>query len=101
MSRIIEEMHETAKGLHASGVIDKRRMLEYEALYRANHVPQYTGEKVKALRGRLNMSQSALANIINTSTNTVSAWESGAKKPSGTSCLLLDILNRKGIEALL
>ncbi len=101
MSRIIEEMHETAKGLHAAGVIDKRRMLEYEALYRANHVPRFTGDQVKALRGRLNMSQSALAIVINTSVNTIRAWEVNAKKPSGTSCLLLDLLNRKGIEALL
>ncbi len=46
MSRIIEEMRETAKGLHASGVIDKRRMREYEALHRANHVPQFTGDQV-------------------------------------------------------
>ncbi len=101
MSRIIEEMHETAKGLHAAGVIDKRRMQKYEALYRAHHVPQFTGEEVKELRGRLNVSQSALAIILNASANSVRAWESGAKKPSGASCLLLDILARKGIEALL
>lgn len=101
MSRIIEEMHETAKGLHAAGVIDKRRMLEYEALHRANHVPQFTGEQVKKLRAELNVSQSALAIIINTSANTIRSWEAGVKKPSGTSCLLLDILTRKGIGALL
>lgn len=40
MGRIIEEMHETAKSLHASGVIDKRRMRGYEALYRADHIPR-------------------------------------------------------------
>lgn len=101
MSRIIEEMYETAEGLHASGVIDKRRMREYEALYRTTRVPRFTGDQVRELRKRLNVSQSALAIIINTSANTIRAWESGAKKPSGTSCLLLDILNRKGIEALL
>ncbi len=101
MSRIIEELHETARGLHAAGMIDKRRMQEYEALYRAHHVPQFTSEEVKELRGRLNVSQSALAIILNASANSVRAWESGTKKPSGTSCLLLDILSRKGIEALL
>ena len=101
MSRIIEEMHETAKGLHASGLIDKRRMREYEALYRANHVPIFTGEQIKELRNRLNVSQAALAILINSSANTVRAWESGTKKPSGTSRLLLDILNRKGVEVLL
>jgi hypothetical protein len=37
-SRIIEEMRETALGLHAAGVIDKRRIREHEAFYRANQV---------------------------------------------------------------
>ncbi len=31
-SRILEEMHETARGLHKIGLIDKRRMGEFEAL---------------------------------------------------------------------
>lgn len=100
-SRIIEEMHETIQGLHAGGLIDERRMRGLEALYRANHVPEYTGEKVKELRDRLQVSQTALAIIINTSAHTVRAWESGKKKPGGQSRLLLDILDRKGIEALL
>ena len=100
-SRIIEEMHETIQGLHAGGLIDEPRMREFEALYRANQVPQYTGESVKELRARLRVSQAALAIIINTSAATVRAWEAGAKKPGGPSCKLLEILDRKGIEALL
>ncbi len=100
-SRIIEEMHETMRGLHAGGLIDERRMRAFEALYRTNQVPQYTGESVKALRNRLQVSQAALAIIINTSAHTVRSWEAGKKKPGGPSCLLLDILDRKGIEALL
>ena len=31
-SRIIEEMHETVQGLHAGGLIDERRMREFETL---------------------------------------------------------------------
>lgn len=31
-SRILEEMHETARGLHEIGLIDKRRMHEFDAL---------------------------------------------------------------------
>lgn len=100
-SRIITEMHQTMQRLHAGGLIDERRMRELEALYRANQVPEYTGEKVKELRDRLQVSQAALAIIINTSTHTVRAWEAGKKKPGGQSRLLLDILDRKGIEALL
>ncbi len=32
-SRILEEMHETARGLHTVGLIDKRRMREFDALH--------------------------------------------------------------------
>ena len=100
-SRIVEEMYATASNLHAAGFIDKRRMKEHEALYRANQIPQYTGESVKALRGRLNVSQAVLAAIINTSAASIRSWEAGTKKPGGPTNLLLDILDRKGIEALL
>ncbi|MCG5513797.1 hypothetical protein [Ectothiorhodospira shaposhnikovii] len=31
-SRILDEMHETARGLHGAGLISKRRMGEFEAL---------------------------------------------------------------------
>ena len=101
MSRIIEEMHELAKDMYAAGVIDKHRMLEHEALYRAARTPKYTGEEVKEIRTRLNLSESLLASLIKTTENTVRAWEEGRRKPNGTVCLLLDLLNRKGIDALL
>jgi len=47
------------------------------------------------------VSQAALAIIINTSAATVRAWEAGAKKTGGPSCKLMELLYRKGIEALL
>lgn len=100
-SRIIEEMRETAQGMYKTGLIDARRMREFEALYRANQVPQYTGKSVKELRTRLNISQTVLAHIINTSAAAVRAWEAGTKKPGGPTCKLLDILDRKGLEAFL
>lgn len=98
-SRMLEEALETAQGLHRSGVIDMRRMQEYEAL--CAPVPKFTGEEVKELRDRIKVSQPVLAQLINTSASTVRAWETGQKNPGGPSCKLLDILNRKGIEALL
>jgi len=100
-SRIIEEMRETAQGLQKAGIIDARRMREYEALYRATPVPRYTGESVKELRTRLSISQTVLARVINTSAATVRAWEAGTKKPGGPSCKLLHLLDRKGLEAFL
>ncbi|BAW80794.1 hypothetical protein TAO_1424 [Candidatus Nitrosoglobus terrae] len=42
-----------------------------------------------------------LASVLNTSTSTVRKWEAGDKCPSGPSQKLLDIIDRKGLEAVL
>ena len=97
-SRIIEEMHETAQGLHKAGLINARRMREYEALSRANQVPQYTGESVKELRARLNISQTVLAQVINTSAVAVRAWEAGTKKPGGPHASYWTLWTVKGLR---
>lgn len=99
-SRIIEEMYETARGLYKAGLIDKRRMLEYDALCPAP-IPAYSSEKIRALRERHKLSQAVLASVLNTSLSTVRQWEIGKKHPSGPSLKLLDLLDRKGLEALL
>ena len=99
-SRILDEMHETARGLHEAGLIDKRRMLEYDALCLAP-VPEYSSEKIRALRERHKLSQAVLASVLNTSLSTVRQWEIGKKHPSGPSLKLLNLLDRKGLEALI
>ncbi len=99
-SRILDAVHGTASGLHKAGFIDKRRMHEYDALCLAP-VPVYSKTKIRALRGRHNISQSVLAAVLNTSVSTVRQWEIGDKHPSGPSLKLLHLLDRKGLDALL
>ena len=100
-SRILEEMHETAQDMYECGVIDKRRFQHHQALYLASQTPQYTGEDVKNLRSRLNVSQSVLASLMNTSAAAVRAWEGGTKKPGGSSNKLLQLLDLKGLGLFL
>jgi putative transcriptional regulator len=99
-SRLLEVMHETAGNLHRLGFIDKRKMgrMDFLCLVPAQ---DYDAKKVKALRDRLRLSQSALADVLGASASTVRQWEAGDKHPSGPSRRLLDILDRKGIEAVL
>lgn len=99
-SRILEAVHETAGDLHRLGFIDKRKMREYDALCLAP-IPDYTGEKIKAIRKRYHLSQAVLASVLNTSLSTVRQWEIGEKHPSGPSLKLLDLLERKGLEVLI
>ncbi len=99
-SRLLGTVHETAGELHAAGFIDRRRMRQYDVLCLAA-IPEYTGERIRALRERHQISQAVLAAVLNASLSTVRQWEIGAKHPSGPSQKLLDLLDRKGLEALL
>ena len=99
-SRILEAVHETARDLQAAGFIDKRRMRQYDVLCLAP-IPRYSSKRVRALRKRYRLSQAVLASMLNTSLSTVRQWEIGEKHPSGPSSKLLDLLDRKGLEALM
>ena len=86
--------------LEKAGFIDKRRMREYDALC-LEPVPDYSSEKIRALRERYKLSQAVLASVLNTSLSTIRQWEIGEKHPSGPSLKLLHLLDRKGLEALI
>lgn len=99
-SRILAEIHETARGLHDAGLISKRRMGEFDALCHLD-VEDMSPRKIKQLREKTNVSQAVFAAVLNTSLSTVQKWEIGDKKPSGPSLKLLNLIERKGLEALL
>ena len=99
-SRILDAVHETASDLRRLGFIDKRKMRKFDALC-LDPVPAYDSEKIRALRDHLQLSQSVLAAVLNTSLSTVRKWEIGEKHPSGPSLKLLNLLERKGLEAVL
>jgi putative transcriptional regulator len=99
-SRILDEMHETARGLHDAGLIGKRRMGEFEALCHLD-VEELSPQAIRVLREKAHLSQAVFAAVLNTSLSTVQKWEVGDKKPSGPSLKLLNLIERKGLEAVL
>lgn len=99
-NRMLAEIHETARGLHGARLISKRRMSEFEALCQLD-IDDMTAEKIKSLRKQAHVSQAVFAAVLNTSVSTVQKWEVGDKKPSGPSLKLLNLIERKGLEALL
>ncbi|BBD78363.1 helix-turn-helix domain-containing protein [Hydrogenophilus thermoluteolus] len=99
-SRILDEMHETASGLHSAGLISKRRMREFDALCHLD-VHEMTPKRIKSLREQANLSQAVFAAVLNISLSTVQKWEVGEKKPSGSSLKLLNLIERKGLDAVL
>lgn len=99
-SPILESVHETASDLHRLGFIDIRKMRKFDVLC-LEPIPAYDSVKIRALRDHLQLSQAVLASLLNTSLSTVRKWEMGDKHPSGPSLKLLDLLDRKGLEAIL
>ena len=56
---------------------------------------------IAAMRKKLKLSQAVLASVLNTSVSTIRKWEQGDKQPSGPSLKLLNLLDRKGLDAML
>ena len=99
-SRILEAVRETAGDSHRAGFINVHKMCQYDALCH-DAVPEYDSAKIRALRDHLKLSQAVLASVLNTSLSAVRKWEIGEKRPSGPSSKLLNLLERKGLEAVL
>ena len=99
-SRILQETHETARGLHDAGLISKRRMHEFDALCDLD-VHEMAPEEIRALREKAAMSQAVFAAVLNISLSSIQKWEIGDKRPSGPSLKLLNLIERKGLEAVL
>jgi putative transcriptional regulator len=105
-SRLTEELLEMAGDMHASGVIGTPayHKITMRHLGDAAHTPKtvpLAPEDIRALRERAHMSQAVFARHLNLTVGYVSQLERGAKRASGPALVLLDVIRRKGIEAIL
>lgn len=97
---IAKSINNTLSDLNKSGLVDEITMKNIENLC-LPEIKEYSPKKITSIRKRFRLSQAALASIFNVSTSTVQKWEQGNKKPTGASRKLLDIIERKGLEALI
>jgi putative transcriptional regulator len=97
--KILDTVHDTAKGLHEAGVMDTKTMREFDALC-LTPVRNLSAAQIRRLRMRNKASQAVFAAYLNTSPSTVQKWEQGQKKPNGPSLKLLNLVQQKGLEAL-
>ncbi|QJT07514.1 helix-turn-helix domain-containing protein [Oceanidesulfovibrio marinus] len=100
MSKILDNAHDMARSLHNVGAMDDITMRQIDALCLPK-VPTFSAEDIKRIRNKSKMSQAVFAVVLNTSTTTVQKWEQGTKKPGGMASRLLDVVDRKGVEALI
>ena len=96
---ILKAVHETAKGLHKARVMDTMTLRDFDALC-LPPVKTYTPAQIKRIRLRNRASQAVFAAYLNNSPSTVQKWEQGQKKPNGPSLRLLNLVDKKGLEAL-
>jgi len=105
LSRIAEAILETAEGMHRIGVMDDatyRKITVRHLGERAHALAEpITPKQIRAIRQRANLSQAAMASMMNLTVGYLSQLERGVKQPKGPSLALLNVLRRKGIEALL
>jgi putative transcriptional regulator len=97
---ISEVVRKSAKRMGKAGVIDERKMHEFESLC-IPEVRKYSPEEIVQIRTANNASQAAFAAFLNVSESTVQQWESERRKPQRISLKLLSLVERKGLDILL
>ena len=98
-SPVMASVHETAEGLLAAGVLDKRTMREFDELC-LTPVRPLKPKEIRALRLREGASQAVFARYLNVTTGLVSQWERGEKRPQGASQKLLSLIAKNGLQAV-
>jgi putative transcriptional regulator len=99
-SDLLRSAHLAAQDLHAIGAIDKATMREFDRACLTN-VETLDPQAIRRIRDQANMSQAIFALTLNVTPSLVSQWERGEKKPSGPSLKLLNLADKKGVEAIL
>lgn len=104
-SELTKALHETARDMHKGGLLDAaayekitKRLLGTQEAPSAAPV---TSDDIRQMRERAKMSQAVFAHFLNVSVGYVSQLERGARRPSGPALALLNVIRRKGIEALM
>ncbi len=105
LSSFDEAMLETAEDLHDVGILSDAA---YEKITLRHLGPKplavsqsISGPEIRSLREKANLSQAAFARFLNLTTGYVSQLERGVKKPSGPALTLLNVIRRKGLDAIL
>ncbi len=99
-SKISEAMHETVRGMHRLGLVDKQTMRDFDVRC-LTAVDDLTARDIVSMRERAGVSQAVFARALNVTTDYVSKIERGTKQPSGSTLKLLSLVRRKGFEAIL
>jgi putative transcriptional regulator len=102
---VVEAILEIADDQLRSGLIDKAEHEKITIRHMGDRglglsMPM-SGEEIRLLREQAHMSQAAFARVLNLTVGYVSQLERGVRKATGPVLSLLNIIRRKGVEAIL
>lgn len=104
-ARLTRELLETAGDMHASGLMTdaahRKITLRHMGDTASAVAAPISAEDIKAMRERANLSQAVFARYLNLTVGYVSQLERGAKRPTGAALAMLNVIRRKGIDAIL
>jgi putative transcriptional regulator len=105
LNRLSQAILEMAADQHRIGLMDDATHSKITVRHlgeKANAMSApVSPREIREMRERANLSQAALASMLNLTVGYLSQLERGIKQPKGPSLALLNIIRRKGIEALL
>lgn len=104
-NRLTRALLETADDFAEGGLIDAethrritlRLIPESE---RAIEIPVPSGEDIRAMREKANLSQAVFARRLHLTAGYISQLERGVKRPKGPALVLLDLIRKRGIDAI-
>lgn len=100
MSQILKNVHADAARLKQAGLIDDVTMREFDALC-LPQLPVCSADDIRRIRSKTKVSQAVFSVFLNVKKITITAWVQGTKKPNGTAIKLLNLVDRKGLDALI
>src|SRR5713226_7145525 len=104
-NRMIKAMLETADGMRRIGLMDEATHAKITLRHLVDKADvlaePISGDDIRKLREDAHLSQAVFARYLNLTVGYVSQLERGAKRPSGPALVLLNVIRRKGIEAIL
>ena len=104
-ARFAREMVESVADLRSLGIIDgptyKRTMRDLNREGADETIVPISGGDIRSMREQAHVSQAVLAKYLNLSVDHISKLERGALRPTGALLAMLNVIRRKGIDAIL
>lgn len=103
--RITKAILETAKEMHETGILDetayKKITMRHLGEKNIQNLEPMSCDDIRALREKAHVSQAVFANYLNVTVGYISKLERGEREPTGTTLALLNVIRRKGFDAIL